>query len=183
MRLGSALAAVVVAGAAASGCGLNQEGIAPPRDRIFYPGAIAIDPTAASMRHTGQPRWLYALNSNADLRFNDGTLVLIDLDKVQDVREAARYALDDQGDLILDTDGKSGPPTSPQQLCSDSKYFNPLDHPPTYCCWDALDRNVLNCDERQFINTDATVRLGSFGSALQFDTGQRLDPTDPAARN
>jgi hypothetical protein len=32
---------------------------------------------------------------------------------------------------------------------------------------DPLDRNILNCDERQFIQQDATVRLGSFGSAIQ----------------
>src|SRR5437016_5830713 len=88
MRLGSVLAAVVVAGAAASGCGLNQEGITPPKDRIFYPGAIALDPLP-SMARPGEPHWLYVLNSNADLRFNDGTLVVVDLDSVYKVRQSA----------------------------------------------------------------------------------------------
>jgi DNA-binding beta-propeller fold protein YncE len=159
MRLGSALAAVVVAGAVASGCGLNQQGIAPPKDEIFYPGAIAIDPVAKSAVDLTKPRWLYVLNSNADLRFNDGTLVVVDLDLVQ-----AAYA-----SSIPDKDA-GGPAAVPRDLCPDSKFFNPLTSSSQYCCWDALDRNVLNCDERQFINTGASVRLGSFGSALAIDT-------------
>src|SRR5882757_7951420 len=144
MRLGSALSAlsalavVAVAIVAPGGCGLNQEGIGPPADRIFYPGAIAVDPTGG--------RWLYVVNSNADLRFNDGTLVAVDLDKVQSAL----------------ANGGASP------ICSDTKYVNPItDDKKTYCCWDSLDRNILNCDERQFIFQDATVRIGSFGSALQ----------------
>jgi hypothetical protein len=137
LRLRLALAAVAVASAAAGGCGLNQEGIGPPRDRIFYPGAITVDPTGT---------WLYVVNSNADLRFNDGTVVAIELAKVKSARN-----------------DHPAP-----DICRDTKYVIPLtDDYRGYCCVDALDRNILNCDERQFIQQNATVRLGSFGSAIQ----------------
>ena len=72
---------VVAAGAAGLGCGLNQEGVGPPDDKLFFPGAITLDP--------GQ-RWLYVANANADLRFNDGTLVAIDLKAAADDRDLPR---------------------------------------------------------------------------------------------
>jgi YVTN family beta-propeller protein len=148
MRLRSALAAAV-ASAAALGCGLNQEGIAPPTDRIFYPGAIAVDPTGS---------WLYVVNSNADLRFNDGTMMAINMALV---REKA-----------------VGRPTD-LEMCHDGQFINPITGPENTCCWDALDSNILDCDERQFVAKDSTVKIGSFGSALAIqvdkDTGrQRL---------
>jgi hypothetical protein len=42
-----------------------------------------------------------------------------------------------------------------------------------YCCWDVLDRNVLNCDERAYVKS--AVKIGSFGSAIE------IQPTSPAA--
>ncbi len=78
MRLVSALIAAASC-VAAIGCGLNQEGIGPPNNTIFFPGAIRVDPTNG--------RWLYVVNSNSDLRYNDGTLVAVDLNAVDDDRE------------------------------------------------------------------------------------------------
>ena len=80
MRLVSALIAAVVC-AAVVGCGLSQEGIAPPSNQIFYPGAIGVDPI--------NPLWLYVVNSNSDLRYNDGTLVAVDLTSVNTDRRVA----------------------------------------------------------------------------------------------
>src|SRR4051794_3033017 len=62
---------LTLAGLVAS-CGLNQEGVPPPLNRIAFPASIKADPTG---------RWLYVVNSNADLRFNNGTLVAVDLEK------------------------------------------------------------------------------------------------------
>jgi YVTN family beta-propeller protein len=134
MRLVSALIAAVSC-AAAIGCGLSQEGIAPPNNTIFYPGAIQVDP------NNGQ--WLYVVNSNSDLRYNDGTLVAVDLTQV----EADRIK-----------DGAWG-------NCPGPNYVYPSSSPPGYCCWDTLDRNVLNCDERQYVKS--AVKIGSFGSAIE----------------
>lgn len=133
MRLVSALIAAVFC-AAAIGCGLSQEGIAPPNNAIFYPGAIRVDP------NNGQ--WLYVVNSNSDLRYNDGTLVAVDLDAVQADRELS---------------GAWG-------NCPGPNYVYPSSSPPGYCCWDTLDRNVLNCDERKYVKS--AVKIGSFGSAI-----------------
>ena len=55
------------------GCGLNQEGVPPPANTFFYPASAVTDQAG---------RWLFVANSNADLRYNDGTLVTVDLDAV-----------------------------------------------------------------------------------------------------
>jgi hypothetical protein len=146
MRLGSALIAAA-AGAAAMSCGLSQEGIPPPSDRIFYPGAILVDQGA---------KRLYVVNSNADLRFNDGTLAVMDLDAALKVHRDA-----------LPSD--SGVPLRPREVCSEIGFINQLSDAPDYCCWDALDHNVLDCDERAYAMGDsASVKIGSFGSAMEF---------------
>jgi hypothetical protein len=53
-----------------AGCGFGESGIAPPRDRFFFPAAAALDPTGD---------WLYLVNSNSDLRYNAGTVVAVNL--------------------------------------------------------------------------------------------------------
>ncbi len=61
-------------------CTLSQNGVTPPSDTFFYPTSGAMSRLPARPRH--QPdrdpaaQWLYVANSNADLRFNDGTLVM-----------------------------------------------------------------------------------------------------------
>ena len=51
-------------------CGLNQGGVAPPDDTIAFPASAVMD-------RNGD--WLFVTNSNADLRYNDGTLVAFSL--------------------------------------------------------------------------------------------------------
>src|SRR5438552_2644895 len=34
------------------------------------------------------------------------------------------------------------------------------------CCWDLLDSNILNCDERRYIPPNATVLIGSFAALM-----------------
>ena len=150
MRLGSALIAAA-AGAAAMSCGLSQEGIPPPNDRIFYPGGILVDPNQ---------KQLYVVNSNADLRFNDGTLAVLDLSKAQDDYFKALPA------------AGGAPPPRPREVCSKIGFINPVSAASDYCCWDALDHSVLDCDERAYAMGDgASVKIGSFGSAIQFLPG------------
>jgi DNA-binding beta-propeller fold protein YncE len=98
--------------------------------------------------------WLYVVNSNSDLRFNAGTLVAVDLKKVA----AAR--------------------TTPHDRCYNSVFVQPESGDPHYCCVDYVDGHVLNCDERAFVDSAATVRTGSFGGSLRIqqvsDTQRRV---------
>ncbi len=100
-------------------------------------------------------RWLYVVNSNSDLRYNDGTLVAVDLDAVKTAR---------------DLPGAWG-------NCPGPNYVYPSSSPPGYCCWDTLDRNVLNCDERNYIKS--AVKIGSFGSAIDI---QQVSPIPGKSR-
>jgi hypothetical protein len=121
-------------GILASACGLNQEGVPPPQDAIFFPASAIADPAGD---------WLYVTNSNSDLRYNDGTLVAIHTHTVDDVM------------------GMSWPD------CPTVGYIHPRSDPNgKFCCWDLLDRSILNCDERQFIDAGATVKIGSFSAGM-----------------
>jgi YVTN family beta-propeller protein len=117
------------------GCGLSQEGVPPPTDRFFFPGAASVDPSG---------HLLYVANSNADLRFNDGTLVSVDLDAAEADRN------------------------QPWGACPEVAFIPPLEPVSNerFCCWDLLDNNVLDCDERPYIQAAATVKIGSFASAM-----------------
>lgn len=64
---------------ALAGCNIDQQGIAPTRATLNFPIALGLSvpesPGAA-------PRHLFVVNSNFDLRFSDGTLMALDLDRV-----------------------------------------------------------------------------------------------------
>src|SRR5579863_3878787 len=123
-------------------CSLSQNGVLPPSDTFFYPTSGVMSPTDP----TGQ--WLYVANSNADLRFNDGTLVMVDVSKSY----ADRHSTD-----ALKNWG----------ACPQADYVNPLSrNVPPGCCWDLLDSNILNCDERLYVQSDATVLIGSFAALM-----------------
>ncbi len=80
-----ALALLLAACAGVSGCGLNQAGVTPPADTIAFPASAVLDRDSD---------WLFVTNSNADLRYNDGTLMAFSL---------TRAAID------RDPDGKGNP--------------------------------------------------------------------------
>jgi len=137
-------------------CSLSQNGVEPPADTFFYPTAGIMSPLDTG----GQ--WLYVANSNADLRFNDGTLVVANV-----------------GDDILDPTRKDGRihgaaadrADASWGACAQEDYVNPLprsDAP--ICCRDLLDTNIINCDERRYIASDATVLIGSFASGMAWQT-------------
>ena len=137
------LAAIAVLGA----CNLHQQGVTPPKNRIFFPGGGIVAP---------EGRWLYVVNSNADLRYNAGTVAAVDLDAIR-----GDY---DKGVL---------PPRMAWSSCSpDPKNFVPPASvkatDSAQCCWDFIDPNVLNCDEQAYIDKGATVRIGSFGGRPAF---------------
>ena len=137
-RRGSRLAAIgpLALAAGLSACALNQEGVPPPSNDIFFPAGARVDATG---------NWLYVTNSNSDLRYNDGTLVLVNLDRARMDRA--------KGDW------------SP---CPEINYIRPADAPTStpLCCWDPLDRYALNCESRQYVG--ASVRIGSFAGSMAF---------------
>ena len=93
--------------------------------------------------------WLFVTNSNADLRYNDGTLIALSLERAADDR------------------AKSWGP------CDRVSHPNPRTDELPFCCWDTLDRSALNCDERAYIGPDddigngaGNIRIGSFAAAM-----------------
>ena len=137
-------------------CGLNQAGVAPPPDTIAYPASAVLDRNSD---------WLIVTNSNADLRYNDGTLIALSLN---------RAATDRQGP-------PQGMTTWPNCTLVDDP--NPRGDLMHKCCWDAVDNNILNCDERHYIGSDVqaasdddptmqkprgqgNVRIGSFAAGM-----------------
>jgi DNA-binding beta-propeller fold protein YncE len=156
-RAGAARA-LALAALTVSACSLSQNGVDPPADTFFYPTSAVMSPDDTD----GQ--WLYVANSNADLRFNDGTLVMVNVGMHTDVGTQSGAAFDR---------------TQAWGQCPQADYVNPLprgDAP--ICCRDLLDSNVINCDERRYVASDATVRIGSFAALMVW---QRYcdDPCNP----
>jgi DNA-binding beta-propeller fold protein YncE len=138
------LTLLALAGSTA-GCGIGESGVAPPSDRIFLPSGLLADPSG---------KWLYVVNSNSDLRFNAGTLAVVDLDAAKRDRSNADWP-----------------------VCPANRFVPPANTQLPFCCRDPLDRALLNCDERAYVLKDATVRIGSFGGAMTQQTFERAGQT------
>jgi len=123
--------------------------VPPPHDRIWFPGSIKADLDG---------KWLYVANSNADLKYNHGTLVAVDLEAALSERANPDW-----------------------QVCPAPDYLPPANFPKQFCCWDYLDHNVLDCDERQYVSEPSTVEIGSFaaGMALQKLADSKADCAAP----
>jgi DNA-binding beta-propeller fold protein YncE len=157
--------ALGLAALAASACSLSQNGVSPPGDTFFYPTGAIMNPTDRA------GNWLYVANSNADLRFNDGTLVMVNV--------GSNPALGTMSAAAFDR-------TQSWPQCPQEDYVTPLprsDAP--ICCRDLLDPNIINCDERRYVAADATVAIGSFSAGMIWQPFCDLDGvfTDPASPN
>jgi len=117
----------------AGGCASEEPGISPDRDRFYFPTGMALDP---------QRPLLYVACSNADLAFNGGTLVTLDLTRLPaDLRRV--------GELV----------TQKKLDCEPAR----------------TDITGWECDEAQFIDPDATLRMGDFPSTVRVASdGSRL---------
>ncbi len=154
-RTGAFLLATLAALAAgAAACSLSQEGVMPPADTFFFPSSAIEAPDG---------QWLFVANSNADLRFNDGTLVMVNVggDVTAPTADGTTVTLR----------GAASDRARPGQwaVCPQQDYVHPLSRslPPT-CCWDVQDSNILNCDERLYVQSGATVRIGSFAAGMEW---------------
>jgi hypothetical protein len=144
---------LLAAVAAAPACKLNQQGVSPPLDRISFPASALVDPDG---------RWLYVANSNSDLRYNNGTLVAVDLDAVTQDRFAP---VAPDGTPITWPVCPAADRVRPDSV---DVHTTPADQYP--CCWDFLDHTILNCDERLYIPPSSTVKIGSFASGMVFQS-------------
>jgi len=106
-------------------------------------------PAGIAIDPTGQ--WLYVVNSNSDLRYNAGTVVAVDL---------AAAGVD-----------RAKAPTFP--LCPRNRYSPGANDPPRLCCRDLIDDKVLNCNDRGYVDPEATVQIGSFGGQVALQPFQR----------
>jgi DNA-binding beta-propeller fold protein YncE len=169
----------VVAGVVATlglvpACGLNQEGVAPFNNNITFPASALVDPNGD---------WLYVANSNSDLRYNDGTLVALRLrdPNGQDVIESLRPT-----SLRPTSPGTTSPKGVGWDDCPKVGYIHHhSDADPGFCCWDLLDSNILNCDERRFVESQATVKIGSFAAGMAWQPicpPDGVGPTNTRAR-
>jgi DNA-binding beta-propeller fold protein YncE len=141
----AAMASVLLAlAAAAPACKLDQKGVSPPLDRIVFPASALVDPGG---------EWLYVANSNSDLRYNNGTLVAVDL--VNAMRDR------------FPPDGYT--PVWP--VCAGADHVRE-DSDEAACCWDFLDHQILDCDERLYIPPASTVEIGSFSAGMTFQSSQ-----------
>lgn len=143
----------LVGGLLLGGCTLHQAGVTPPDNRVFFPSGGVVDPDGG---------WLYVVNSNSDLRYNAGTIVAIDLQKVKD-----KYSIATRSTPLCSYDPRYEPPAAAQEPC-----------------WDTTDPNILNIDDQSVIDHDSTVRIGSFAGTplIQTFTDQpdKADPTAPS---
>jgi len=188
-----ALALLAAACAWAPACGLNQAGVTPPTDTIAYPASAVMDRDG---------NWLFVTNANADLRYNDGSLMAFSLARAADDRPAA--CTTDADCLAPSTcDLDVNRCTTPWGDCTQVNYPNPKTDPEHFCCWDVVNhkREALNCDERYYVCSQAdidagieskirgesNVRIGSFAAAMLLQTAKcpklqaapAPDPADP----
>ncbi len=150
------------------GCSFGESGIAPPTNRVFLPTGLAPDP---------DDDFLYVVNSNSDLRFNAGTVVAVDLALAALVRSCATAASANANTgAPLPAACKTDPALGSLRLmCTKTRFSRTEPQPDNYCCVDMIDSNILNCNEPQFIQSNATIQIGSFGGAVQLQRYYR-DP-------
>jgi YVTN family beta-propeller protein len=150
------------------GCNFGESGIAPPTNRVFLPAGIAPDPDDS---------FLYVVNSNSDLRFNAGTVVAVDLAQAALVRSCAS----DPSQAACQAAPPDSALRSQRPACTKTRFSRTEPQPDNYCCVDMIDSNIINCNEPQFVQSNATVQIGSFGGAIQVQRYQR-DPSDPTSK-
>jgi DNA-binding beta-propeller fold protein YncE len=108
-------------------------------------------PTGLAVDPTGG--WLFVVNSNSDLRYNAGTVAAIDVVKVGEDRARRDWG-----------------------ACPSAGYRPTGPTGNRFCCYDFHDPTVLNCDERGYVASGATVKIGSFGSTLLVTGGANNAP-------
>ena len=156
-----ALVGTVVGTLLGSGCADQNLGSPPPDRQLFFPGGLHVDTTASN---PGEPaRYLFVANGNNDLRFNAGTLVAVDLDRFfrtwfdPDTGASIPYCQGAGPDGIDQCVEPPGGPVTEDRPCRRL----------------ALKPQVVECDEKPFIDDDHVVHVGDFATDLAASTETR----------
>ena len=120
-----ALALVSVTAAAA--CTAPAKEVSPPQDQFFWPTGLAISPDESM---------LFVANANSDLRYDSGSIDVIDLNAVETALSG--WAVDDPTKRVL----AAG------------------------CTQDTSFSQTMVCDETPFIRADKGIRTGNFATAI-----------------
>lgn len=132
--LGPHVAALLAAGLLA-GCPAGGEDLQPPRDSLIYPTGLAISPDGAR---------LFAVNANSDLRWSSGSVLVADLDAIDElVREWLALPLGPDR-----CQGQAGPLSRAGCECDP-------DRPA-----------ILSCAQSLVFDRDAGVRIGNFATDI-----------------
>lgn len=107
----------LLAAGLAGGCTASGEDVQPFRDQLAFPTGMAVSP---------DDQFLFVVNANSELRYDSGSIGVIELAKVK----AA------------------------------------IDNHPSDCDPDGDRPEAAQCDEAQFIDRDAGVRVGNFATDL-----------------
>jgi hypothetical protein len=84
MTTAAALCAVALTSAMLAGCTASGEDVRPPQDQLFFPSGIAV----GNVGNTA--RVLFVANSNSELRYDSGSISVLDLDIVGSTIDAWR---------------------------------------------------------------------------------------------
>ncbi|HET9622518.1 MAG TPA: hypothetical protein VFP84_14195 [Kofleriaceae bacterium] len=123
------IAAFGLGAALIAGCTAAEADVQPPKDQLFFPTGLAVDPLETV---------LFSANSNSELRYDSGTLLVFDLKQIEQIITA------------WTTSRSTGP-------CS----IDP-DHPESLICDEVPDpQNHIS-----LVNPDAGVRTGNFATEI-----------------
>src|SRR5262249_44610722 len=128
--------------AAIAACTASAEDVRPPRDQLFFPTGMAVSAKAGV---------LFVANANSELRYDSGTISVIDIGAVQ--AAIAPWA----ASPTIGTCGRQD-----TGACSQD---------PDHCA-------TLVCDESMFIKAGAGVRIGNFATDVSI---QDFSPADGSA--
>lgn len=146
---------------ALSACENRNRGVSPVGQGLYFPSGITLDPRVPD---DVQARWLFVLNGNSDLVYNAGSIVPLDLVKFFDawmIDADACFAGDAEGCKVgtgLVGEGGTGP------TVGDVGATLTADVP---CRRNSYKPQVVECEDTLFVEEDAAVQVGSFGTSLR----------------
>jgi len=151
--VGGIAAGALVCGAIA-GCTASAEDVRAPQGQLFFPTGLAATPDEQT---------LFIANANAELRYDSGSISVMDISTVEAVlgRWLACAPHCTQADV--------------PNLSTCPDLFNFDDR--TRCCQDPDHIETLVCDEAPFLRMDAGVRIGNFATDISIqDFGHGRSP-------
>jgi DNA-binding beta-propeller fold protein YncE len=146
---GRGLAGFLISGAAIA-CTASGADVQPPRDELAFPTGLKVSPDG---------NFLFVVNANSELRYDSGSLQVVDLVRLGSVIDPWLGYL---GKPTTDCESfVSGLPAAAAMAVSPPDGIARLD-----CKCDPNNTETLQCEEAYFINPAAGVRVGNFATAL-----------------